>query len=138
MCNIKIRGITIEQMDQLIEMTKFFYEKKKETHVFQDPDFQDNIVISSERGDDYNTVGWFQVCFDLILPKIVDIEQFRLFTGLVDTNDLFHSFVNECIINHHHPINLLYPPFLAIKSEKEDATNRAREEAANEDKTSEA
>ena len=120
MCKVKVRGITVEQMNQLVEMTRFFYGEDDDTHIFEDPDFPDNIVISSEKGDNYNTVGWYQVCFDLILPKIIDIDQIRVFKEIVSVDDLYYSFINECIINHFHPVDLLYSPFLAIKSEKEN------------------
>lgn len=117
MCSIHVRGITTVQMDQLVEMTHFFYDNE-DTHVFQDPDFPDNIVISSEKGDNYNTVGWFQVCFDLILPKLVVI----VYKGTVLRG--WYHFVDKIgldeILEGHHPVDMLYPPFLAIKSEKDD------------------
>lgn len=125
MCNLKIRGITIDQMYQLVEMTEFFYQDEN-TAVYCDPDCIDNIVITAERGDNYNSINWFQMCYDLILPKIVEKEKYKLSTGLVDRNDMIRSFIEETIIENHHPIDLLYPVFLAIKSEK-DGINSDRE-----------
>ena len=121
MCKVKVRGISLEQIRQLVEMTRFFYGEEDDTHVFQDPDIPSNIVISSGKGDNYNTVGWHQVCFDLILPKIVEVEEERLSTGLVGKTEIIYSFVDDTIIRHnYHPVDMLYSPFLAIKSEKED------------------
>ena len=55
MSNIKIRGITIEQMDRLVEMTRFFYEDEN-THIYQDPDCLGNIIITSVKSNNY-TIG---------------------------------------------------------------------------------
>jgi len=118
MCNVRVRGITEEQMVLLIEMTKHYYEDEN-THVYPDPDFPDNVVITSERGDNYNTVGWYQVCYDLILPKIADSRGEKGFiSGLVDSDDVVRSFINETFetMNGKHPIPLLYSAFIALSS----------------------
>ena len=133
MSDIHVRGITIEQMQQLIEMTKFFYEDENNL-VYQDPDFPDNIIITSRRGDNHNTICWFQACFDLILPKISDsfykgediIESYHLFTEAVGTHKM---------CDKHHPVDMLYLPFLAIKSEK-DAIDKRREKPTSNGTTS--
>lgn len=118
MSNIHVRGVTIEQMDSLIEMTKFFY-KDEGTHIYQDPDFPDNVVITSTRGDNYNTIGWFQVCFDLILPKVAPKEEYENRGRGWDIEDVYNAFIQDIMIKKSHPVDLLYPPFLAIKLEKD-------------------
>lgn len=108
MCNVAPMGISIERMEQLEEMAKYFYTDEQ-THVYQDPDFPDNIVFTSERGDNYNTVGWFQVCFELILPKLVE-----------GRDELVIAFATEVLLTEHHPVDLLYAPYLGIKNERTD------------------
>ena len=117
MDGLKVMGITIEQMDQLVKMARHFYATDK-IHVYQDPDFLDNIVIASERGDDYNTIGWYQVCYELILPKIADERAKGLMTGFVTSDDVIYSFINETFptMNGKHPVDLLYSSYVVIAS----------------------
>lgn len=114
----RIRGITIEQMDRLVEMTRHFYNDP-EVHIYQDPDYPDNIIIASTKGDNYNTVGWYQVCYDLILPQIADVREKGLITGLVTSDDVIYSFINETFetMNGKHPVELLWSAFQAFKDD---------------------
>jgi hypothetical protein len=117
MSSLKIMRITNEQMNQLVKMTKYFYATDK-IHVYQDPDFLDNIVIALEKsnGYDYNSIGWYQVCYDLILPKIVDKKPNGLITGFATSDDVINSFVNETFstMNGKHPVDLLYSLYVVI------------------------
>jgi len=128
----RIKGITIEQMNQLVEMTRHFYADS-ETHVYQDPDFPDNIVIASEKGDNYNTIGWYQACYELILPKIADEKEKGLITGFVTSDDVVYAFVKETFekMNGMHPIDLLWSSFQVFKEEgKNDSyINKGREKS---------
>ena len=123
MCNVSPKGITENQMEQLVEMSVHFYQDEV-THVYQDPDFPDNVVFTSERGDNYNTIGWYQACFELILPKVIEGD-----------DSLNLAFAADTLLNKNHPVDLLYSPFLAIKY---DTTNKGREEPVSSSTESEA
>lgn len=120
MMALAVRGITIEQMGQLVEMSEHFYTTDI-MEVYQDPDFLDNVVFASKQGDDYNTIGWFQVCVELLLPVIVDEasnKQLGLISGFVDKEDVKISFVMELFKSKMHPVDMLYSAFQIIKQDE--------------------
>ena len=106
MCNVKPLGVREDQLDQLEEMAIYFF-KDDETEVYLDPDFPDNVVFTSQRGDNYNSVGWYQVCFDMILPKVID-----------DRDELRIAFAADILVSGNHPVDMLYSPYLAFKHEQ--------------------